>query len=101
MTKLFENNTVAVALLLVVLVLVSILLLNHVFRSTMDAVDWQEGIYRVERGDSLWSISGRYCPDSVDRREWIEEIQALNDLSDGTIRPGQKLIILTAKESIT
>lgn len=94
MTKFLESNA-ATIVLLIVLVVVSVLLLNYAFQSTMDAVEWQEETYKVKAGDSLWAISGGYCPDGVDRREWIDEIQALNDLPDSTIHTGQKLIVLT------
>ena len=93
MTKMLTNNTLLV-LLLAVLVVVSVLLLNHAFQSTMDGVEWQETVHVVERGDSLWAISGKYCPESVDRREWIEEVQVLNDMPDSNIRPGQRLTVL-------
>jgi hypothetical protein len=88
-----ENSGPTVAVLLV-LVVVCVLLLNLVFQSTMDTIEWQEEIYKVEAGDSLWKISYNYCPDTVDRREWVEEIAALNDLNGSTIHPGQKLIVL-------
>lgn len=92
--KLLTNGTIAIVLL-VVLVVVSILLLNWSFQSTMDRWEWEEDQYVVENGDSLWAISGKYCPDNVDRWEWINEIQALNALDDCVIQPGQMLIVLT------
>jgi len=94
MTKLFANNTTMVLILAAVIVIVSILLLNHAFQSTMDAIEWHEQTYQVKDGDTLWAISGKYCPDSVDRREWIDEIRALNHLSGSTVHEGQHLIVL-------
>ena len=97
MTKLLSNPLIAV-LLLIVLITASFLVLNFVGRSTMDRVEWQEEVYRVQSGDSLWAISGDYCPDDVDRREWIAEIRELNGLNDSTIHPGQRLTVLAVKE---
>ena len=94
MTKLLENNTLMVLLLAAVLVVVAVLLLNWSYQSTLDGIEWQEETYQVLSGDSLWSISGTYCPEEVDRREWIHEIQALNGLPDSTIQAGQVLIVL-------
>lgn len=96
MGKLLENNIVASLLLAFALVLISVLLLNRAFQSTMDGVEWQEWVYRVQEGDSLWSLSGVYCPGHVDRREWVEEVIELNDLPNGNIRPGQEIIVLVA-----
>lgn len=93
MTKYLSNTTLTIVLLLA-LVVISVLVLNHAFQSTMDRVEWQEETYRVKAGDSLWAISGDYCPDSVDRREWIDEIRALNGLDNSVVHPGQKLIVL-------
>lgn len=92
--KILSNNTLMVLLLAAVLIVASVLLLNWVFQPTMDAIEWKETTYRVQAGDSLWIISGDYCPDSVDRREWIDEVQALNGLEDSVIHPGQKLTVL-------
>lgn len=98
MSKILANNTLMVVLFAVVVLLLSIFALNRAFQSTMDAIEWQEEIYRVKAGDSLWAISGDYCPDSVDRREWIEEIRALNGLDNSVVHPGQKLIVLAPAE---
>jgi hypothetical protein len=91
--KILANNTLSVLILAAAVILVAVLLLSS-FQSTMDGIEWEEEIYKVRAGDSLWTISGDYCPDSVDRREWIDEVQALNDLPDSNIHPGQKLIVL-------
>lgn len=91
--KILANNTLSVLILAAAVILVAVLLLSS-FQSTMDGIEWEEEIYKVRAGDSLWAISGDYCPDSVDRREWIDEVQALNDLPDSNIHPGQKLIVL-------
>lgn len=95
MKELLDNDALMMIVLAAVLVVTSVLLLNWVFQPTMDGIDWQEGIYIVEGGDSLWELSGKYCPDTVDRREWIDEIQALNGLRSNTIYAGQELVILT------
>lgn len=97
--KFFNTPWVAVVLLVVLLV-IGICALSFAFRSTMDRVDWQEDTYRVKSGDSLWAISGKYCPDSVDRREWIEEVQNLNGLTSSFIYPGQRLTVLVPVEEV-
>lgn len=98
MTRFFEQHQVLTVICLLGLLTVCILALNLAFQSTMDGIDWVEEIYLVEAGDSLWAIAGQYCPDSVDRREWIAEVQQLNDLDNSYIYPGQSLIVLATTE---
>jgi hypothetical protein len=99
MTKLLSNPVIAV-LLLVALIAVCILVLNVAFGPTMERVEWREETYRVQSGDSLWIISRDYCPENVDRREWIEEVQALNGLTSSFIYPGQQLTVLAPVEEV-
>lgn len=94
MTKFLENH-IGLTVLLCGLVLVGgIFALNWAFQPTMDRIEWKEMTYRVQAGDSLWAIASEYCPDGVDRREWIDEVQALNGMDDSMIHPGQKLTVL-------
>lgn len=49
---------------------------------------------QVEAGDSLWSIAEKYASPEFDTREsYIEEIAALNSLSDKTIHAGEYLTV--------
>lgn len=94
MSKILEHSNLLMVLLAVVFVAVSILVLNQAFQPTMDGIEWQEEIYVIEKGDTLWAISGIYCPGSVDRNEYIEAIRALNGMTDSIIHPGQALTVL-------
>ena len=46
----------------------------------------------VMSGDSLWSIAEKYAP-SGDLRDYIQEIIAMNNLSDSVVPAGMKLAI--------
>lgn len=92
------SNTLVATLILILLIAVSFLVLSLACSSTMSRVEWQETTYRVQSGDSLWAISHDYCPDGVDRREWVEEIRELNGLTGSIIYPGQTLTVLVAAE---
>jgi len=49
-----------------------------------------ERIYRVQAGDTLWSIAtGRYG----DPREGVWEIQHRNRLATASISPGERLVL--------
>lgn len=67
----------------------------YALQPTTDLVEWREETYIVQSGDSLWSISYNYCPENVDRREWIAEVQQINGLPNSNIRAGQRLIVIT------
>jgi len=47
--------------------------------------------YRVEPGDTLWSIAMRTFPG--DPREGVWELRERNDLETSTIVPGQVLVL--------
>ena len=81
----------AIAVALLILALLAL-------RPSMASVKWEEETYRVRSGDSLWSISGEYCPDSVDRQEWIHKVRKLNDIDGSIIYPGQVITVLAPEE---
>jgi len=81
----------AIAVALLILALLAL-------RPSMATVKWEEETYRVRSGDSLWSISGEYCPDSVDRQEWIHKVRKLNDIDGSVIYPGQVITVLAPEE---
>ena len=47
--------------------------------------------YRVQAGDTLWSIAVRTFPG--DPREGVWELKERNDLASATIVPGQVLVL--------
>ncbi|WP_411376067.1 LysM peptidoglycan-binding domain-containing protein [Arthrobacter sp. MPF02] len=48
----------------------------------------------VQPGESLWAIAGSVAPER-DARDVVAEIVQLNNLSEGTVLPGQELYIPT------
>jgi LysM repeat protein len=49
--------------------------------------------YRVQSGDTLWSIAAAHGEQSGDVRATVHEIRSLNDLDGSTIRSGQILLL--------
>ena len=80
---------VAVIALLIILLMVLIAV-----QPTMNKIEWEEETYIVKSGDTLWRIADKYCPDIVDKREWIAEVQELNNLHSSVLHPGQSLKVL-------
>lgn len=81
---------VSSTLLRIALVAVAILLLWALFANDSGAAG-PEQRYRVQPGDTLWSIAvERYAGDP---REGVWEIERRNDLDSATIQPGQVLVL--------
>lgn len=93
----FTQENLTAALVLVILLIGCIVLLVIAIQPTMNKVEWEEEIYIVKSGDTLWEIADLYCPDIVDKREWVEEVKELNGLYNSTVHPGQKLTVLAPK----
>lgn len=59
--------------------------------------EFTENSYYVAPGDTLWDIATIYCPDDMDKREYIAEIEKLNGMKNSGIYAGQKIVVLLAK----
>lgn len=55
-------------------------------------VEYQEEIYTVQAGDTLWSIAEEYADNSTDIRQYIHKIKTVNNI-DSTLNVGQTIII--------
>lgn len=94
MKGIFSQENILIAVGAVALIGAFLLLLLVAIQPTMNKLEWQEETYIVKSGDTLWEIADRYCPDIVDKREWIAEVQELNNLHDSMLHPGQILKVL-------
>lgn len=47
----------------------------------------------VQPSDTLWSIADTHPADGVGTRETVSIVRAWNDLSDGMLRAGQRLVV--------
>lgn len=97
MRGIFTDSNIAAALALIAFLIVAFILLIIAIQPTMNKIEWQEETYIVKSGDTLWEIADKYCPDIVDKREWIAEVQELNNLHGSALRIGQKLKVLAPK----
>jgi len=96
MTKFIEGAGLPILFAVLAVCIIAVVVLS--LGSSMDRVEWREETYIVEKGDSLWSISGKFCPSNVDRNEWIAEVQLLNDIPESIIFPGDVLTVLAPEE---
>ena len=49
--------------------------------------------YTIQHGDTLWNIADEYCPQGKDIRDFICEIEQLNNLGSTKIIAGYHLIV--------
>ena len=49
----------------------------------------------VYYGDTLWSMADEYCPQNMDKREWIAEVMQLNDIE--VLQPGKIEVVRYGK----
>lgn len=52
----------------------------------------------VTNGQTLWSLAEEFAPEDRDIREWIYEVQQLNDLKNSALFPGMQLTVPMAVE---
>ncbi len=46
----------------------------------------------ITEGDTLWDLA-QYHAENKPKNQWIKEVMRLNDLSTGTIRQGEDLLL--------
>ena len=94
MKGLFTTGSITAAVALVIFIGIALVLLLIATQPTMKQIEWDEETYIVKSGDTLWTIADKYCPEIVDKREWIHEVQELNNLHGSILHPGQRLKVL-------
>lgn len=80
-------------LTIIFILILGILVINNVLASN-EAVETKEIEYVVCKGDTLWKIANKYKLDNQDPREYIYEVEKLNNMTSATIYEGQIIKIL-------
>jgi hypothetical protein len=76
--------------ILLVFVVAGVLIAGGAGRSASGSGDGAPRAVTVAPGETLWQIAGRYAPEGIDRRAYVDELVSLNDLS-GTLQAGARL----------
>lgn len=83
-----------------VIILAALALLILFAANSLKAKSYSETEIVVNQGDTLWSIASTYCPDTIDKREWIYETRKANGITDaGALRVGQVITIVDGRET--
>lgn len=74
--------------------LIIIIMVAGAFRCA-DKPEMIEATYTVKKGDTLWSIAERFCPNTMDKREYVWKVQKTNEFPDDTyLMPNIEIKIL-------
>jgi nucleoid-associated protein YgaU len=79
-----------------IIIFCGFLLFLEFSHDSMQSIEWKQKTHVVQKGETLWDIAKKYCPNDVDIREWIYKIEEMNGI-DGYIYPGDTLIVLDGK----
>jgi len=83
-----KKRFVAVIMTFLIVVLASVSV--FISASSLDtAVTYKSFV--VQKGDTLWSIASEYGPNDMDIREYINEIEKANPISNSFLAEGQEL----------
>lgn len=85
------NYKIVIRNILIIVVLIFLLLRSGTSKAMKEKDIFY---YNVSAGENLWNISKEYCNNSKDIRTYIEEIKALNNMTDSKIYEGQTIKLI-------
>lgn len=92
------TNKIRIIIEVVAIVLLVVLAATFIIMAQTPSHKFAETTYVVKSGDSLWYISGLYCPDGMDKWDYIHMVQNVNGMTSCTIYPGQCLTVFEVFE---
>lgn len=84
-------------LTIVFIFVLGFMVINSVLASN-EAVETKKSEYVVCKGDTLWKIAEKYKLENQDPREYIYEVEKLNNMTSATIYEGQIIKILLVED---
>ena len=87
--KIVDKRRFAMSSAVLLAIIVAALLLSG---GKADKQAYVEDTVVVHKGDTLWGIADMYCPEGMDKREYIRTLEVDNDCS-ANIRAGQVLTV--------
>ena len=90
-----ERSNVELAIYIGILIIAIILaVILVVSADKIDLIGLQKIEHTVRRGETLWSITNIYRPNSVQPQIYIDELKRINDLETVVLVPGQIITII-------
>ena len=90
-------NKILMTMLTMTAILATIILCISFHNDKEVRTEWEENrevsIIVISSGDDLWSIAENYKPSWMDPREYIYEVQKLNNMTQSCIYAGEQLLI--------
>lgn len=83
---------------LLVLTLIAATLMCVACSKHEEDVEWNTFEYTVYQGETLWEIAEEYCPEDMDKRDYIEEIKELNNMDTYALDAWQEITLLTTEK---
>lgn len=80
---------------LLLMFLIVVIIINIVGFIDKGDIEWNTKIYKVKSGDTLYGIAERYCPETVDIRNYVYKIKKINKIGS-IIYPYQEIKILVS-----
>ena len=79
----------------VIFILIIVMAIFAIGFRCADKPEMIEAAYTVKKGDTLWSIAERFCPNTMDKREYVWKVQKMNEFPDDTyLMPNIEIKIL-------
>ena len=79
-----------------IILFVLLLLADTMTEGTIYQIEWKQTAHIVQKGETLWDIAEKYCPNGVDIRVWIHEVEKINSIEE-YIYAGDEIVVLEAK----
>ena len=86
--------TIAVIVLIVVLAVITIISIRDKYRFHEE--QYEEKVYYVKSGDTLWELAGEFCYEKDDIRVWIDKVTEYNGINCN-LQVGQRIIVFVKK----
>ena len=78
--------------------LVLLLIIVLIVKFETPDYEWEAVPYRIQYGDTLWSICSQYCPKGVDIWEYIYLVKEENGMESSYIFAGDEMVVLVVKD---
>ena len=84
-------------ILIVITVVLAVITIAVRLTNTTTVKDFDKIRVTVRQGETAWEIAKRYCPETVDVREYLDWVEAVNEIDAGHIEAGETYILYEIK----